>query len=62
MKIILLINVKIPTNVKCQQLLAFLKKIISRINITSESLKARHVVIVQHFSFYEKVQSCAQLS
>ena len=44
--IIMLINVKMPTNIG---ILTF----ISRINTISESLKARKVFIFQHFGFYE---------
>ena len=35
---------------------------ISMINTTSESLKARKVFIVQHFSFYEQLKFHAHLS
>ena len=49
LKLIMLINVKMPTT------------IISMIN-TSERLKARTVIIFQHFSFYEQLKFHAQLS
>ena len=48
LKFIMLINVKMPTIVG---ILTF----ISMINKTSESLKARKVLIFQHFSFYEQL-------
>ena len=53
-KFILLINVKMPTIVG---ILTF----ISRINTTSESLKAR-IIVFQHFSFYDQLKFYAQLS
>ena len=46
MKFIMLINVKMPTNIDILPL-------ISRINTTSESLKARKVFNFRHFSFYD---------
>ena len=55
MKFIMHINVKMPTIVG---ILTF----ISMINTKSESLKASKVFIFQHFSFYEKLKFCAQLS
>ena len=54
-KFILLINVKMPTNVG---ILTF----ISMINTTSERFKARHFFICWYFSFYEKLKFRAQLS
>ena len=54
-KFILLINVKMPTIVG---ILTF----ISRINTTSESLKARKNSVFLHFSFYEQLKVCAQRS
>ena len=54
-KFILLINVKMPTIVG---ILTF----ISRINTSSESLKAKKIYIFQHFCFYEQLKFCAQLS
>ena len=55
MKFIMLINVKMPTIVG---ILTF----ISRINTTSESLKARKVFVFRHFKFYEQLKFHAQLS
>ena len=55
MKIILLINVKMPTIVG---ILTF----ISRINTSYESLKARKPRLFQRFSFYEQLKFYAQLS
>ena len=55
MKFILLINVKMPTNVG---ILTFL----SLINTTSERLKARNFFICWYFSFYEQLKFPAQLS
>ena len=54
-KFIKLINVKMPTIVS---ILTF----ISMINTSSESFKARKVLIFQHFSFYEQLKFHAQLS
>ena len=54
-KFILLINVKMPTIVG---ILTF----ISKINTTSERLKARNFFICQYFSFYEQLKFRAQLS
>ena len=54
-KLIMLINVKMPTNVG---ILTF----VSMINKTYEHLKARKVFIFQHFSFYEQLKFHAQLS
>ena len=54
-KLIMLINVKMPTNVG---ILTF----ISMINKTSESLKARKISFFQHFCYYEQLKFCAQLS
>ena len=55
MKFIMLINVKMPTIVG---ILTF----ISIINTTSERLKARNFFICQYCSFYEQLNSRAQLS
>ena len=54
MKFIMLINVKMPTIVG---ILIF----ISRINTTSESLKARKVLYFHNFRFYEHLDFHAQL-
>ena len=54
-KFILLINVKMPTIVG---ILTF----ISRINTTSERLKARNFFICRYFSFYDKLKFRTQLS
>ena len=54
-KIILLINIKLPTTF---DILIF----ISMINTTSENLKGRKIFIFQHFRFYEQLKSHAQLS
>ena len=54
-KLILLIHVKMPTIVG---ILTF----ISRINTTSESLKARKICVFQDSSFYEQLNFYAQLS
>ena len=54
-KFIKLINVKMPTIVG---ILTFM----SMINTTCESLKARKVLIFQHFSFCEQLKFHAQLS
>ena len=54
-KFILLINVKMPTIVG-------IWTFISRINTSSERLKARNTDLFQHFSFYEQLKSYAQLS
>ena len=54
-KIILLINVKMPTIVG---ILTF----ISMINTTPERLKARNFFIFRYFSFYEQLKFHAQLS
>ena len=51
----MLINVKMPTIV---DILTF----ISMKNKTSESWKAKKVVIFQHFSSYEQLKFCIQLS
>ena len=48
-KYILPINVKIPT-------------LVTRINTTSGSLKAREISVFQHFSFYELLKFYVQLS
>ena len=55
MKFIMLINVKMSTIVG---ILTY----ISMINKTSESLKARKVLIFQHSSFNEQLNFHAQLS
>ena len=52
---IMLINIKMPTIVG---ILTF----ISMINASSDSLKARIVLIFQQFSFYEQLNFHAQLS
>ena len=52
---ILLINVKMPTTVG---ILTF----ISRINTTSDSLKASNTVTLQHCYFYEQWKFSAQIS
>ena len=54
-KIIMLINVKMPTIVG---ILTF----ISMINATYERLKARNVFKCRYFSFYEHLKFHAQLS
>ena len=54
MKIILLINVKLPTIVG---ILTFT----SMINTISERLKTRNFFICQYFSFYEQLKFRAQL-
>ena len=54
-KLILLINVEMPTIVGT---LTF----ISMINTTSEKLKARNFFICQYFSVYEQLKFRAQLS
>ena len=54
-KLILLINVKMPTIVG-------ILTIISMINTTSERLKARNFFICRYFSFYEQLKFRAQLS
>ena len=54
-KFILVINVKMPTTVG---ILTF----ISKINTTSERLKARHFFICRYFSFYEQLKFRVQLS
>ena len=51
----MLIDVKMPTIVG-------ILTIKSMINTTSESLKARKVFILQHFSFYETFSCSSQLS
>ena len=54
-KFFMLINVKMPTIVG---ILTFM----SRIDTTSEILKARNFFICRYFSFYEQLIFCAQLS
>ena len=54
-KKIMLINVKMPTIVG---ILTF----ISKINTTSERLKARNFFICQYFNVYEQLKFCANLS
>ena len=54
-KLIMLINVKMPTIV---DILTF----ISMINTTSERLKARYFFIYWYFSFFEQLKFRAQLS
>ena len=53
-QLIMLINVKMPTIVGILTL-------ISMINTTSESLKARKDCIFQHYSFHEYLKFYAQL-
>ena len=55
MKYIMLINVKMPTIVGILTL-------ISMINTTSDSLKARKIFICKHFCFYQQLKFHAQLS
>ena len=55
MKFIMIINVKMPTIVG---ILIFM----SMINITSKHLKARRVLLLRHFKFYEHLKFHAQLS
>ena len=55
MKFILLINVKMPAIVG---ILTF----ISRINIASESFKARKIFNFQHFTFHKQLKFHAKLS
>ena len=54
-KFILLINVKMPTIVG-------ILTVISRINTTSESFKARKIIIFHHFTSYEQLKFHAQFS
>ena len=61
----MLINVKMPTIVG---ILTFISRInvgiltfISSIN-TSDSFKARNIIIFQHFNFYEQLKFHAQMS
>ena len=51
----MLMNVKMPTVIGILTL-------ISKVNITSESLRARKVFIFHHFCFYEQLKFPAQLS
>ena len=51
----MLINVKMPTIVG-------ILTSISRINTTSESFRAREILIFHHFRFYEQLKFHAQLS
>ena len=53
MRFILLINLKMPTMF---DILAF----ISRIDITTDILKAKNIFIFQHFSFYVQLKFHAQ--
>ena len=53
MKIILLINVKMPTTV---DMLTFVSR-----RHTSDCFKARNIIIFQHFNFYEQWKVHAQL-
>ena len=55
MKVIMLINVKIPTIVD-------ILRFISMINTTYESLKAKKVFIFEHFSGYEHLKFYPQLN
>ena len=57
-KIILLMNVKMPTFVAIGGILTF----IGMINTTSERLKARNFLICRYFRFYEQLKFRAQLS
>ena len=65
MKFIMLINVKMSTIVG---ILTFISKIVgiltfmSMINSISESLNARKVFIIHHFSFYEQLEFHALFS
>ena len=43
-------------------ILVGIKTFISMINTTSKSLKARNVLVFQHFSFFEQLKFHAQLS
>ena len=75
MKLIMLINVKMPTIVGILTFISMINMLInvkmpilvdiltftSMINTTSESLKARQVSIFQHFSFYEQLKFDAHL-
>ena len=54
MKLIMRVNVKMPTTVG---ILPF----ISMINTASEHLKARTIFIFQHFRFYEQLKFYAQI-
>ena len=55
MKLILLLNIKMPT-------IFWHFNIMSRINTSYESLKARNTYLFQYFSFYEQLKFDAQLS
>ena len=55
MEFFLLINVKMPTNVG---ILTFM----SMISTTFDGLKARKILNIQHFSFYEPLKFLADLS
>ena len=55
MKVIMLINVKMPTIVG-------ISTVIIMINTTSERLKAIRFFIYRYFGFYEQLKFCAQLS
>ena len=59
---IMLINVKMPTIVGTVPTIVGFLIFISMINTTSERLKARNFFICRHFSFYEQLKVCAQLS
>ena len=59
-KLILLINVKMPT-IKMPTIVGILT-FISLINTPSERLKASNFFICLHFSFYEQLKFRAQLS
>ena len=54
-KLIMLINVKMPTIVG---ILSF----VSMIKTATENLKARNIFIFKHFCFYERLKFHAQLS
>ena len=60
MKFILLKNVKMSTIVAI--LIVDILTSISRINTSSESLKAQNTYLFQHVSFYEQLKFYAQLS
>ena len=56
-------NIIIPINVKCQHLLNVgILTFISRIKTTSESSKARNIIIFQHFSFDDQMEFHAMLN
>ena len=57
MNIIMPINVKMPTFVKCWHF-----NIYEQDKTTSESSKARNIIIFQHFSFDEQMKFHAKLN